>query len=490
MNLKTLVSYSLVLIAGLFPGCQEAIVEIDTPSESTSISPNSALARLISLSTLKDGSFDNILDNASSISIKLPVSVLANNQELLIESVDDFNKIEDIFDEEKFVKDSLFLIYPATAIFADYSEVVLENQTQLDEIVMNSIEGGNDEDIECFNLKYPLKFSLYDQLNQLAGISQINNDQKLYELLRRLNENEIGAFSYPINIYDSDGEETAIQNNTELKALLQIGASQCDEQDEPYYIDEDIILPTSTLRVILTDAPFPTDLVAEANVHISKIELRSAGSDDNSFLVLSEEAFSFNLLDLTNGVTATLVDMQVPLGSYDEIRMLVTDADVLLKDGETFDLKIPSGSTSGIKVKLNNALEVAENNEYDILVDFDVSKSFKVQGNPNTPAGIKGFIFTPVIKAVIQSQTGTISGHVMDESSTSGIPGVQLSVYAADTLNTTAFTNVNGDYKILGLVPGTYNVTAEHTDYVTKSENGVAVVITIDTEVNFELTQK
>jgi hypothetical protein len=34
----------------------------------------------------------------------------------------------------------------------------------------------------------------------------------------------------------------------------------------------------------------------------------------------------------------------------------------------------------------------------EIVVDFDVAESFVVQGNPDTPAGINGFTFKPVLK--------------------------------------------------------------------------------------------
>lgn len=63
------------------------------------------------------------------------------------------------------------------------------------------------------------------------------------------------------------------------------------------------------LKIQITDAPFPTDLVAEANVTINKIEIRNSSEvEGNPFISLSEDEMSFNLLNLTNGVTASLVD--------------------------------------------------------------------------------------------------------------------------------------------------------------------------------------
>ncbi|MGB5434541.1 MAG: DUF4382 domain-containing protein, partial [Maribacter sp.] len=72
---------------------------------------------------------------------------------------------------------------------------------------------------------------------------------------------------------------------------------------------------TGKLVVQLTDAPFPHDLVAEANVTIFKIEARykkdvlesdmegtaMEEGEGSPFIVLMEEEIQVNLLELTNG---------------------------------------------------------------------------------------------------------------------------------------------------------------------------------------------
>ena len=40
---------------------------------------------------------------------------------------------------------------------------------------------------------------------------------------------------------------------------------------------------------------------------------------------------------------------------------------------------------------------VESGQDVSLTLDFDVSKSFVVQGNPNTPAGIKGFLMKPTV---------------------------------------------------------------------------------------------
>ncbi|MDF1548278.1 MAG: DUF4382 domain-containing protein [Bacteroidales bacterium] len=252
---------------------------------------------------------------------------------------------------------------------------------------------------------------------------------------------------------------------------------------------------TGILHVQITDAPFPTDLVEEANVTISKVEARQRIEETDttpataSFITLSEEEFSFNLLELTNGVTEDIANAEVPSGTYDLVRLHITSASVLLKDGRTFDLKIPSGSSSGLKIFIKPAIVVAGGLSADLLLDFDVSRSFVAQGSLSKPEKIHGFIFKPVIKASNKSYTGSIKGVVTDTVSV-GIDGAQVSIFAADTLNTTTFTDTIGNYMVLGLEAGTYKVTVDAGGYVSKSVDNVAVIAANATILDFELKEE
>ena len=164
---------------------------------------------------------------------------------------------------------------------------------------------------------------------------------------------------------------------------------------------------TGTLKLGLTDAPFPFDLVAEANVTIDRVEIvggavddttaaDSTEADEEEIITLVEQTEQYNLLALRDSV-ASLTEKEIPAGSYSQIRLIVSDASILLKNGDSYDLKVPSGAQTGIKVLLPN-FRVEEGIETELTLDFVVSESFVVQGDPSTPAGIKGFIFTPVIK--------------------------------------------------------------------------------------------
>lgn len=232
---------------------------------------------------------------------------------------------------------------------------------------------------------------------------------------------------------------------------------------------------TGRLVVRLTDKPFPYDLVAEANVTVIKVEARrtddpegmEADSTATPYVLLMEDEMDVNLLELVNGHTLELADMEVPAGTYDLIRIYVKGVNVVLTDGRSFDLKVPSGEQTGIKVLISPGLTVTGGLSADLLLDFDVSRSFVARGNLDTAAGINGFNFKPVIKACNSSTAGTLAGRVssMEAETETGLEGAQVTVLAADTVNTTAFSDADGNYAIMGLAAGAYRVLAEAADF-------------------------
>lgn len=81
---------------------------------------------------------------------------------------------------------------------------------------------------------------------------------------------------------------------------------------------------TGTVSFTLTDAPFPFDMVQEANVSFDSISVRMTEDTAGVFRTISTDADSFNLLDLQNGVTATLGSVELETGLYTQVRSTST----------------------------------------------------------------------------------------------------------------------------------------------------------------------
>jgi len=259
------------------------------------------------------------------------------------------------------------------------------------------------------------------------------------------------------------------------------------------------------LNVLLTDSPFPIELISSTWVTIDKVEIRQhSESDEDSFIVIAEGEMEFDLLELTNGITEQLASVDLEAGVYDMIRLHVVDATVVLANGTEFDLTVPSGSSSGLKIKISPAIQLAEGQTSDVLLDFDVSKSFVAKGNIN--GQINGFNFKPVVRGIFLEYAGRIEGNVAD---TTGAPLENASVQVLlpedigeadddemddeemeeddDYKLVSTFSDVDGRYKLIGIPEGTYTVICELEGYQTDTIQGVAVTSGNSTKVDFEL---
>jgi hypothetical protein len=230
------------------------------------------------------------------------------------------------------------------------------------------------------------------------------------------------------------------------------------------------------LTVRLTDAPFPFSDVASVQVYVVRVDARTSEptdaeaadeSNQDGWTTIATPNALVDLLSLGGGRTTNLGATTLATGTYDGFRLIIdpSKSSITLKDGSTPPIFFPSAAHSGIKVKLDKPVQLTENGSV-MTLDFDVGSSFVMRGN--NPAN--GFNFKPVVRAVAQDITGSVSGSVHANTATGpAVPGATIEVLTAGSLLTdtdpthvirTTSTDANGDFRIAFLLPGTYVVRA------------------------------
>jgi len=133
---------------------------------------------------------------------------------------------------------------------------------------------------------------------------------------------------------------------------------------------------TTTLKIRLTDAPTAFD---EVNVDIREVNVKF--NDDTSstsgWVSMPTNAGIYNLLGLQNGVDTLLATAVVPTGTVKEIRFVLGPNNTIKDNGVIYPLRIPSGSESGLKIKINKKLTTTLDS---LLIDFDAALSVKKEG--------------------------------------------------------------------------------------------------------------
>ena len=225
----------------LFTSCQDEVTEITAPEESEALTASSELTDLMFSTSIMDGSFDNIIDSASCTSVELPVTVIVNGLEIIIDSEEDFEVIEAIFDEFDDDEDELDFIFPITIILSDHEEIVIENHDALETLIEEcGEEDEEDDDIECIDFHYPISFSIFDTDFQIIDVITIENDRQLHRFLKRVKKAEvIASLNFPITLEYADGTTVEVNDNEELARTIKEAKTSCDEDDDNDYGDDD-----------------------------------------------------------------------------------------------------------------------------------------------------------------------------------------------------------------------------------------------------------
>jgi hypothetical protein len=196
------------------------------------------------------------------------------------------------------------------------------------------------------------------------------------------------------------------------------------------------------------DSPPPGEL---EHIYLN-VEQVAVHQVDSGWIVLAEPDSTFDFLELTNGTTAVLVDTSLPLGSYTQLRLVVSDSNEVVVDGETYPLTVPSGSESGVKINLN--FEVVADELFEVYVDFDAAKA--VNWNPQK------YILHPVFKAFKKVTSVRLSGIVTD---TLGVGIVNALVEANGVEYSSATLSDSSGSYLLILPADTYDISASADGY-------------------------
>lgn len=224
----------------LFASCRkEETILIEAPSDEVLVA-SSSIANLMQKTSSNDGSNDNIIDKSNCFNIKFPLEVTVNTEVIIVSSKEEYKIIEYIFDDEDDDSDSLTITYPITIILDDYSEVIINNDSELNNY-STTCNGENeaDADIECLDFQYPIIASIFNKNNEIINTDRITTDFELYQLLNNLSEDLLVTLDFPILVTLSDNTVMSINNLTELEIIINDYKDDCDEDDDYDYNDDD-----------------------------------------------------------------------------------------------------------------------------------------------------------------------------------------------------------------------------------------------------------
>lgn len=248
-----------------------------------------------------------------------------------------------------------------------------------------------------------------------------------------------------------------------LSFAVALGFAACDESPTG---DE-----AGSMTLMLTDAPAD---FRRAIVTIERVELLGGDGDDGESseggdrIVLLDEPWTGDLLELSNDVAELTREITVPGGSYSQLRFIISGgcieveteagSDVHASSGylecgaADGNLQMPSFGSSGLKVNLPGGFRI-DGEHRIVLVDFDVSESF------GHVAGSSGqWVMHPVIRATEVVLSGNLDVALLVPDSVE-LPGeISADSFAVRLDDEPAVPVIDGIASFGFLVPGTYSI--------------------------------
>ena len=214
-----------------------------------------------------------------------------------------------------------------------------------------------------------------------------------------------------------------------------------------------------TMHVSLTDAPacgYDAVNITVEKVRVHKQE-SAADSDSEWHEVVLSPPKRFDLLSLTNGVLADLGSTRLPAGKYTQMRLVLAENtaanpfanSVIPTGGSETELSTPSGSQSGLKLKVD--IDIAADRTTEVVIDFDACKSVVKRGNSGQ-YNLKPHL---TVISVLSTAGLRVEGHV---HSAIALPTTNVSVQAAGVPVKATVPDASGRFVLYPVPVGSYEL--------------------------------
>ncbi len=194
---------------------------------------------------------------------------------------------------------------------------------------------------------------------------------------------------------------------------------------------------TGSLSVSLQDSATEYRAVY---VTINQVQVHLEGEKWEDVMAPEKAGKTYNLLSLVNGVREELGIVDLPEGSYTQMRLIIglqpdgginvlsekhpfANYVVTKEDSAYHELKVPSGPQTGIKIV--HGFTISEFETTEIVLDFDAGKSVVRAGN----SGL--WLLKPTIKVFELSEYAIVRG-VVEDGEGAGIEGALVSAQQED----------------------------------------------------------
>lgn len=205
-----------------------------------------------------------------------------------------------------------------------------------------------------------------------------------------------------------------------------------------------------SFKIFLTDHATPVFDSVFIDIQSLDVKLEDDSISNGGWISVSINAGVYNILRFRNGLDTLFASGTLPNARLKKIRLTLGIQNSVMKDGQSFPLRVKNEDREVIANIESTNFEIS-NGQIFFWVDFDAGSSIQIDnsgsGNNN------GFRLKSHIKIFSNNHSGKIEGKVMPLAA----DPIVKAVIGSDTA-TAIPDDHDGEFKIVGLNPGTYQV--------------------------------
>ena len=199
----------LVMIAG----CQKEELTIVEGEDDEAFTDDRQLKSLLMSVVSHDGSFDDIVDSSSCFSIDFPYTCYYKGYPYPVNSIDDLAVFKN--------GDELIPKFPVNITFANYLQAEVPDVTAFNQLIDLCANGSLYNDIiNCVDIIYPVRISVYDPSNSSFETIIFENDKQTFLSIEDFDVDRIASIQYPIQLRMQNEVVLTINSNDALKTEI------------------------------------------------------------------------------------------------------------------------------------------------------------------------------------------------------------------------------------------------------------------------------
>jgi hypothetical protein len=204
--LKKLV-LALIILPSIFISCNK-----DEARETVTSDVENLLSRISMKNTQEEDSMSD-----SCFDLVYQVSGTLNGTTHTFNNMYDILTFAALAEQNNWNLNNFKFAFPIKVVFYDYTQRIVNNQTQLEELSIACSDSDVKEAVNCFDFVYPITLSVYNTSNQNTTQVVVNSDEQLYNYLKNNGNNTMINLSYPVSIKKIDGTVVQVNNDSQLK---------------------------------------------------------------------------------------------------------------------------------------------------------------------------------------------------------------------------------------------------------------------------------